>query len=282
MSHQKLLVLVVGFRLVMGCIRMLLLLLTTLIWAVFDIYRKMLGKVLPIASILFFTFLSQVIVFACLPKNYNFTLNYLPLLLLSGVTQTLGSYYFILALRDNRFSDVIPLLGISPLLTVLSDLFFGIIPSNNLLLGLVLILLGTIFLVRKKSLPMIYAGSFWGIGVAVDHQALNYASLATHGLGTSLIALTFLSLIFFREIRVSINYKFKKEISIIFLLGSSAYLAELYCLQAFSAGYFEVFNKGFCFLISLVMGAVLFKEKIYRSQAFSVITICLGTIVIAS
>ncbi len=261
---------------------MLILLLTTLIWAAFDAYRKMLGKIFSIPSILFYTFLSQTIVFAFLFQSLEWPLNYLPLLIASGLVQALGSYYFILALTNNRFSDVIPLLGLSPFITVLTDFCFGISPSSNFLVGMLLIVLGMILLVRKKSFPMIYAAVFWGIGVALDHQALKYIPLATHGLLISIIILTMISLVFFREITGTFSFKFSKEILIIFSLGSIAYLAELYCLQTFTSGYFAVLNKGICFLISMLIGAFVFKERIYRTQAFSVISICLGTLVIAS
>lgn len=261
---------------------MFILLLTTLTWAAFDVYRKMLGKIFSIPSILFYTFFSQTIIFSFLPSSFNWPLNYLSLLLSSALVQVLGSYCFILALKSNRFSDVIPLLGISPVFTILIDLFFGIAPSSNLLLGMFLVSIGMTLLVRKKSLPMIYAGGFWGVGVALDHQALKLVPLAAHGFLVSLLILIAISLIFYREIISTISLKFSKEILILFSLGSIAYLAELYCLQTFTAGYFTVFNKGVCFLISMIIGAIVFQERVYQRQVFSAVSICLGTFVIAS
>ena len=275
----------VGFeidRFEVNSVAWLLLALASFSWVAFDVCRKHLAnKYAPLLIGFAFSVITLPVYLGLYLAGSDIPLkgssaNYYFAAVLSGGLAALGAVSFISALAKGRFSILIPVLSITPVVTALLN---WLIFSQHLsLLAYCLIamsciatyrLLGDGFTISEKGAPQMLLAAFcWGACICVDQYALQFASVSLHALSVNLIMLVLL-LTFIKLNKQSLAIS---GFSWYWVLGGISFCCAVLllfsALEYIDASIVESVKRAVGVLASLIIGRVFFLEKLSLHQYF--------------
>lgn len=262
-------------------------------WALFDLERKLLVRSNPPE---FVSFAFSLLVLPCYLvmgwyyfESWPSSRYYIPAAL-SALFASIGAVAFVNALSKGKISVLIPVLAITP---VLSIVFSELILGERLPLVVVILVLMMSFAVHRLlgssgalsepgSLSMLLCATSWSLCIVLDKAALEYASAWYHGAWLNASVVVLLGLLCLVR-----GYGFKFVGSRRhWLLGAICFLFAVLCqliaLQTLSPGVVEATKRAFGTLISLAVGVWLFGEHIKREQLFyvAILTLCMISLLV--
>lgn len=216
---------------------------------------------------------------------------------------SLASLLFLQALAIAPLSKTIPMLSFAPLLaSAFSFLSLSEVPTILALVGMLLIVAGAFLLnatrddlkhprlllqaaMREKGcLLMLVVAGLWGCSSLTDKISLGYTSVPKHALIQVCGVVLFLgsALIFVHSrkgnILQSLAVVSKRPafwLSMVF--ATSALAFQLTSIQVIQVGVFEAIKRSTGVLLSALIGAVLFHEKISKVHILGLIVMALGS-----
>jgi drug/metabolite transporter (DMT)-like permease len=237
----------------------------------------------------------------------------LPILLLSSLFVTLGDLVFFGSLQRIDVSKAQPVASMYPLFTIGLLIVFGVEEvSLIVILATIILILGIGFVSQQKRTSLnlsssttavnsqgltlaISAAGFWSLGIlTLDHllaiPGIDVFSLATIRFGI-LTVLMALSWIIFDKIQLFSSMKTKTQIPIskrdvlIFGLtgilswglGAVTFFNSIEIIGASRATPISSINP----LIAVILGVLVLKERFSHLQAFGIILVCVGSIIIS-
>lgn len=281
---------------------LLILFLSGLFWAIFDLVRKMALQSQSLLTVIYVTIFSQLIIFMMslfLSKLLISSNDYYPLLIIISILNLISLYCFLKALKIQEISMCIPLLSYSPLFSLI---FSKILLDESLSIaqhiGIIIIFIGS-FILYSKSLHfkdllyspfsliknksaqlMIIVTIIWSAIPVLDKKSLNYTDIYMHGFLQSLLG--FLFLFFFirhrGDQRITITKNKKSYITLILLIivGFLASITQLFALTINLVPILEVVKRATGILLALFFGYFIFKEDINKKKIYSITVIIIG------
>ena len=281
---------------------LLILFLSGLFWAIFDLVRKMALQSQSLLTVIYVTIFSQLIIFMMslfLSKLLISSKDYYPLLIIISILNLISLYCFLKALKIQEISMCIPLLSYSPLFSLI---FSKILLDESLSIaqhiGIIIIFIGS-FILYSKSLHfkdllyspfsliknksaqlMIIVTIIWSAIPVLDKKSLNYTDIYMHGFLQSLLG--FLFLFFFirhrGDQRITITKNKKSYITLILLIivGFLASITQLFALTINLVPILEVVKRATGILLALFFGYFIFKEDINKKKIYSITVIIIG------
>ena len=281
---------------------LLILFLSGLFWAIFDLVRKMALQSQSLLTVIYVTIFSQLIIFMMslfLSKLFISSNDYYPLLIIISILNLISLYCFLKALKIQEISMCIPLLSYSPLFSLI---FSKILLDESLSIaqhiGIIIIFIGS-FILYSKSLHfkdllyspfsliknksaqlMIIVTIIWSAIPVLDKKSLNYTDIYMHGFLQSLLGFLFL-LFFIRhrgDQRITITKNKKSYITLILLIivGFLASITQLFALTINLVPILEVVKRATGILLALFFGYFIFKEDINKKKVYSITIIIIG------
>ena len=281
---------------------LLILIVSSFFWGIFDLLRKLVLEYLSIAQVICVIFISQLIFFFFSLFFSNLLVsdpNYFLYLIIISVLSLLAIFCFLKAIKIGEISMSIPLLSYSPLLSLLfsnyflgenleaqqyfgvATIFFGSFILYSKSLKVQDLLLSPVTLMKNKGAQLIICVTIiWSIIPVLDKKSLTYTDIYLHGFLQSLL-IVFLLLIFIKTpiTKKIIKLKKKKEIFLFLLLIIFSFLTTLLQFLALKINLvpiLEVFKRAIGILLALYFGYFFFNEKINKQKIISIIVITLG------
>ena len=210
----------------------------------------------------------------------------------------LSSILFLKALSLAPLSQTIPLLSFTPVWSsLLAYVTLGEIPSALNVLGIVLIVAGTLALqsTSKRQWKKLYSGAglymlivtlMWSSALTLDKLALMHTTPSLHALLTAVgSAIGLLALVAvngnlkagLRELNHS-----KATLATTVVLYSVAIALQLWVIQLALVGTVESVKRGVGMAMALVNGMLFFKEQIAANQIVGVLSMTGGVILLLS
>ena len=281
---------------------LLILFLSGLFWAIFDLVRKMALQSQSLLTVIYVTIFSQLIIFMMsllLSKLLISSNDYYPLLIIISFLNLISLYCFLKALKIQEISMCIPLLSYSPLFSLIfSKILLDESLSISQHIGIIIIFIGS-FILYSKSLHfkdllyspfsliknksaqlMIIVTIIWSAIPVLDKKSLNYTDIYMHGFLQSLLG--FLFLFFFirhkGEQRIAFIKNKKSSITLILLviIGFLASITQLFALTINLVPILEVVKRATGILLALFFGYFFFKEDINKKKVYSITIIIIG------
>ena len=281
---------------------LLILFLSGLFWAIFDLVRKMALQSQSLLTVIYVTIFSQLIIFMMslfLSKLLISSNDYYPLLIIISILNLISLYCFLKALKIQEISMCIPLLSYSPLFSLIfSKILLDESLSISQHIGIIIIFIGS-FILYSKSLHfkdllyspfsliknksaqlMIIVTIIWSAIPVLDKKSLNYTDIYMHGFLQSLLG--FLFLFFFirykGEQRIAFIKNKKSFITLIILIiiGFLASITQLFALTINLVPILEVVKRATGILLALFFGYFFFKEDINKKKVYSITVIIIG------
>ncbi len=284
---------------------LLILFLSGLFWAIFDLVRKMALQSQSLLTVIYVTIFSQLIIFMMsllLSKLLISSNDYYPLLIIISFLNLISLYCFLKALKIQEISMCIPLLSYSPLFSLIfSKILLDESLSISQHIGIIIIFIGS-FILYSKSLHfkdllyspfsliknksaqlMIIVTIIWSAIPVLDKKSLNYTDIYMHGFLQSLLG--FLFLFFFikhkgekGEQRIAFIKNKKSFITLILLIiiGFLASITQLFALTINLVPILEVVKRATGILLALFFGYFFFKEDINKKKVYSITVIIIG------
>ena len=126
---------------------LLILFLSGLFWAIFDLVRKMALQSQSLLTVIYVTIFSQLIIFMMsllLSKLLISSNDYYPLLIIISILNLISLYCFLKALKIQEISMCIPLLSYSPLFSLIfSKILLDESLSISQHIGIIIIFIGS-------------------------------------------------------------------------------------------------------------------------------------------
>ena len=281
---------------------LLILFLSGLFWAIFDLVRKIALQSQSLLTVIYITIFSQLIIFMMsllLSKLLISSNDYYPLLIIISILNLISLYCFLKALKIQEISMCIPLLSYSPLFSLIfSKILLDESLSISQHIGIIIIFIGS-FILYSKSLHfkdllyspfaliknksaqlMIIVTIIWSAIPVLDKKSLNYTDIYMHGFLQSLLG--FLFLFFFirykGEQRIAFIKNKKSFITLIILIiiGFLASITQLFALTINLVPILEVVKRATGILLALFFGYFFFKEDINKKKVYSITVIIIG------
>ena len=255
-----------------------------------NVYQKTLSTLgQSSASINFYSYLGLSFFASFLLKPINFSGELLIYGLIVGILGALGNYYIIKALSLGELSSVAPINSYKPLIPLLFGfLILNEIPNINAILGISLLLLGTIYIYSQKTFDY-----------KKNKSAINYRFLALifsgmeaifikkiivlSDIGTALFLWAVMGLIFsglyvkFSKIKLEIK-SLKFQFILIIMMAIMQYTTNYVFLKMNVAYALSLFQLST--LLSVFLGIKKFKEKGFVNKIIGSIIMVIGAIII--
>lgn len=259
----------------------LFLLLASLAWVLFDICRKHLVETyhpLLVSAVFSVTtlpiyFLYWFLSGSALPDAQV----YYGLASFSGVLAAIGAVSFIVALGRGRFSVLLPVLSLTPLIAALINALFFSVVLSWLAYTVIAIcvfatfrLLGNGFKVNEPGASLMLLTTLsWGACICVDQYALQFVHVSFHALWVNLVMVCVLSMaLIFNRAAIS----FRQEHSGLWLFGvlafSAAVLLQFDALSFFDASTVEAVKRAVGIVAAMFIGRVVFHERLEHHHYF--------------
>jgi len=259
-----------------------------LFFTLLDVSRKIVSKEYSPLSITFYMVLVMALGYSvqALPEflNSGVTSKALYLGIVSGIFGMVANLSFVSALRSGPISVLTPLLGFSALATVLCDfLFLSKTLSLIQSVGLLTVLIGSFFLVRvgsiekvpQKSLVLaLLAATGWGMQTFLD--PIGMAEVGVFRWGAIISFSILLPLLYFVN---EISFSWKLIFPGMFLFLAS--LSQLKALETINSGILESIKRGTILPLAMLLGAMIFKEKISNRKVFAVLVLLSGGVLVS-
>lgn len=285
----------------------LYLLLACFSWAALDFVRKVVLPRVSYSGIVILMAIGQSAVFLvwCMSTSGSFQVDeeYLSRGSLSVAINLIVPLIFLMGLKSGFYSQTVPFLAFVPVVSLLLARFIGERASLQQSVGIFLVFVGGLFLSQGKAgsnrnffmrrvealtlnrgaLYMLAAAALWGSLVVIDKAVLGIAPMQFHGLCISVCML--FCYLWYHSInsRESFRAEFQtlpwQAFLIPFLAGSALSFTFL-TIQDFHVAFYEATNRTISVLLSLVLGSVVFQEKVQAQQIFAVFTMCAGVFLI--
>jgi drug/metabolite transporter (DMT)-like permease len=255
----------------------LFLLLASLAWVLFDICRKhlvathhplLVGAVFSLVTLPIYL-LYWLISDAVLPVAQA----YYGLASISGILAAIGAVSFIAALGRGRFSVLLPVLSLTPLVAALINvLFFSeILPWLAYVVIAICVfatfrLLGDGFKVSEPGAGyMLLATLSWGACICIDQYVLQFAQVSFHALWVNVIMLSvLLTALLFNRSAITFS-KMHKHYWLLGLIGfSAAVLLQFNALRYLDASTVEAVKRAIGIISAMAIGRVFLHEQLER------------------
>ncbi len=278
-------------------IHLLYMVVSSLAFASLDLIRKLLaGRVDALALVFFMSFgavpfMATLIAFQGIGSvSVGYWLPGLGALALN----LMGNFAFIHSVRLSPLSRTIPLLSLTPAFTALIAIpLLGEVPSRAQTAGILLVVAGATalnsnadirrpfagLLQEKGALVMIGVALMWSLSGPLDKLALTHASVLFHAnvmtLGVAVGAL----LILWLQGRLD---ALRSARSYTWLLGGAmiavtlALLFQLLAIKSVFVSLVEAFKRSLGSLMAVVLGRVIFRERVHPVQVVAVLVMMVG------
>lgn len=269
----------------------LFLLLASFAWVLFDICRKRLVETHhPLFVGLIFSLMTLPIYLtywfvsgAQFPKESS----YFGLASISGVLAAIGAVSFIAALGRGRFSLLVPVLSLTPLVAaIINALLFSVVLSwlAYLLIAICVFatfqLLGNGFRVTEPGAGLMLLTTLsWGACICIDQYALQLTHVSFHALWVNIVMVCILSIaLLFNRTAV----EFPKVYNRFWLFGligfSAAVLLQFNALIFLDASTVEAVKRAISILSAMLIGRIIFGEHLARHHYFFGVVIILSVL----
>lgn len=285
----------------------LYLLIASLSWASLDLVRKVSLAKASYSGIIILMAIGQVLTFLVwfFVSSLSFAVS--PDYFLWGGVSILMNLIvpliFLKGLKSGYYSQTLPFIAFVPVVTLLIAKMIGEQATLLQSAGVLFVFIGGLCLSHGKrgssrnffmrrvealtmnrgALYMLCAAIIWGALVVVDKIVLQSTAAQVHGLciSTSICVCYVLIhwwrneaplLVEFRELPIS-------AYTIPFLAGAALTFTFL-TIQSFEVAFFEAINRTTTVIMSIVAGALFFKEEVRLQQVLSVMIMCVGVAVI--
>jgi drug/metabolite transporter (DMT)-like permease len=256
-------------------------------WASFDIARKVLVKTNP-PEFVSLAFSVMVLPVYLLMGWYNFIVwppidYYLPASF-SAVFAAVGAVSFVRALRQGKISVLIPVLAITP---VLSIVFTQLLLDQSMpIAALALVLMMSFSLYRllgsggglrePGSFSMLTCAASWSLCIVFDKAALDYTSPWFHGAWLNASVALLLGM-YCMASGLAFRFTGKKSH---WLFGAVCFLFAVLCqliaLKGLPPGVVEATKRAIGTVIGLALGVWYFSENVKREQLFHAVILLLS------
>lgn len=254
-----------------------------------NVFQKILTNKGQSSSVVnFYTYLGLTILCLLFLPNFVFTPELLVNCLIMGLLGTLGNYFIIKALSIGDLSAIAPINSYKPIVAMLVGyLYLGEIPAVKALLGILLIIGGTYFILGSKN------------SVNVNPIAIFYRVLALIFSGTEAIFIkkvVILSGVFnsfflwslFGLIFASIFLLISKHKPVIKSAKYQLFLVLAVGLMQYSTNFvFSKMNVSYALalfqlstILSVFLGANIFKEKDFKTKLIGSVIMASGAVII--
>lgn len=261
---------------------------TVLFFVLLDVSRKIVSKDHSALSVTFYMVLIMAIGYSikAVPEfiSIGITSRALSLGVVSGLFGIIANLCFVSALKFGSISILTPLLGFSALATVVCDfIFLSKTLSDLQSVGLVIVLLGSLILINAGAIEKVPIKSFilgliaasgWGIQTFLD--PLGMAEIGVFRWG-ALISLSILLPLLFLVRRFSFHRRLLIPGMFLFL----ASLSQLKALETLNSGVLESIKRGTILPLAVLLGALIFKERITSRKVFAVVVLLTGGILVS-
>ena len=277
--------------------------LTSILWALFDVVRKKSLLFLSEVKVLLWIVVSQFIFFLIFLYFSEFDIvlkDYFLYALFLILLNLVSLYLFLSVLKTGELSTYIPLLSFTPLFSaVYANIILG--ESLNYLqyVGIFFIIMGAYLLYvnkfssfKKKKFNLLRNKNFfmviivaliWSLTPVLDKECMKYTDIYLHGFIQSLGMLLFFPLIFIKQITLkslSLHKKIRVNCFILALvvIGFLSTFFQLFTLNHIFVAELEALKRSIGIILSLIFGYYIFKEKISLIKVLAVFIILLGVV----
>ena len=281
----------------------LLAILTSILWALFDVVRKKSLLFLSEVKVLLWIVVSQFIFFLIFLYFSEFDIileDYFLYAFLLILLNLVALYLFLSVLKTGELSTYIPLLSFTPLFSaVYANIILG--ESLNYLqyAGIFFIIMGAYLLYldkfssfknkkfsllkNKNFFLVIIVALIWSLTPVLDKECMKYSDIYLHGFIQSSGMLLFFPLIFIKQIKLkSLSLHKKIRINFVILalvvIGFSSTFFQLFTLNHIFVAELEALKRSIGIILALIFGHYIFKEKINLIKALAVFIIVIGVI----
>ncbi len=286
----------------------LLSLITSILWAIFDVVRKKIILFLDVKIVIFLIALSQSILFVAFLffSEFKFAFkDYFVFGVLLLILNIFSIYCFLIVIKKGEISTYIPMLSFTPLFSA----FYAQIILNEVLvfrqyMGILFIILGALllhsnnfkaksliispilFLKNKNSYLIIIVALIWSLTPVLDKECMKYTDLYLHGFLQSFGMFVLVFLIYRRKLKKFLSitlyssYNINELMLVIFLIfvGFLCTFFQLLSLKYNMVAELEALKRAVGVILSLIFGFYFFKEKIKINKIISVFVILLGVV----
>lgn len=266
----------------------LFLLLASLAWVLFDICRRRLaeihhpllvGAVFSVTTLPIYLFY-WVISSSPVPVEHV----YYSVASVSGLLAAIGIVSFTAALGRGRFSVLLPVLSLSPLVAALINvLLFSVVLSWLAYLIIIICvfatfqLLGNGFKVNEPGAGLMLLTTLcWSVCICIDQFVLQFAHVSFHALWVNVIMVCVLLIALLCN-RSAIT--FSKTYYRFWLLGligfSAAVLLQFNALRYLDASTVEAVKRAIGIISAMMIGRMIFRETLERHHyLYGIVIIC--------
>lgn len=284
---------------------LLITIICSVFWGVFDGVRKHLTAKASLISILLYLSLGFSIFFLIavfiegVPEWNN---AYLLPGLLTILFNAAANFFYIKAISISPISSTVPFLAFTTLFTALTGfIFLGETLTIIQILGMILLVLASLiingeldktrtlkeefkhlwlsFLKEKGAHCMIIVSFLWALSAPFDKLAVKAMSITAHGfIESTAIGLIYLAYIIATKQMKALDEG--KRVPFFLSIGSFVYCAALglqfYAYQLMKVSVFESVKRGFALFTAVAIGAIYFKEKISKLKLFGICLIVIS------
>jgi drug/metabolite transporter (DMT)-like permease len=271
-------------------------------WAVVDACKKVLAgrmNALPVVILLSF---GQMLLFAgwaTYEGKYLITKAYLYPAICSVFLNILANVLFMRSVTLSPFSATVPLLALSPVFTTIAAFFLlSEWPSILQMTGMLVVVLGALilniqftgfsslwsgFIREKGSLYMVAVAILFSVASSFDKAAVKHLSGSSHGVvlsgGVALGLFTLLAIKGQIQELKEAKGNFKTLLMGVLFSGIALGFQLLAC-QTMLMSLFESMKTVAFVFITLILGRLIFKEKINKRKILAAALISIGTVFI--
>ena len=233
-----------------------------------------------------------------------------PLIIVSSIFVTVGDVLFFGSLQRIEVSKAQPVASVYPLFTAILLIFSGVEKiSLVIVLGIIVLIIGIGLVTRKNSTQTshstdssdvkiglalsIVAAIFWSLGIITVRLILEFGDIDVFALATVRFGLlTIFVFVFWMILTISTRKEYdepyitstKKEVYVLGVggilgwgFGAISFFTAIELIGASRATPISSINP----LIAILLGILILKERISRVQAFGIILVILGSLVVS-
>ena len=263
-----------------------------------DAIRKHLALRVPTVALLWGIVAAQLPVFvawALVPESRPFDpMRYLPWGLAVLLINLGANLAFIKALETGALSRTIPVLSLTPVITIAAAAaLLGEQPTRLQSLGIAAVVAGTGLLALRRDnddfrlepgiLLMLGVATAWSISAALDKVALGYISVPGHGLAQSVGLLAALTIVLIVQRRLQNLRSLRPSIGgvvIAAILMAAAASLQYMALETILVSLVETIKRAIGAGFALTVGSLFFGERVGVPQILAALLIVAGTILI--
>jgi drug/metabolite transporter (DMT)-like permease len=282
---------------------------STLAWAVFDVLRKRLAGKIPTIELALWLSLAQLPFYAAwwlvelgptFPAAMQ-TPGYLWPALASVVCNVAANLLFLSAVASADLGATIPLLSLTPVFVAVGSIpLLGERLEPRNWLGISLVTAGAMFLPEvpgerptlrarlaalagaRSTLYMVATAALWALTPVLDKLALAHAAVPSHGSFLALGVGLSTWLVFVSR-QVPVRSLGRRQIGLLLLGGAVSVLAlglQLIAIQSLVVSVFEAFKRAAGLLLAFVMGALVFRERPKPVRLLAGVVMAVGVVLV--